>query len=630
MTSSDYQIRLQSGSVRNPISSPTNPELQPCEVTASNPYSQWIEKVQSPLRHILNHNPYSESPRPEIREPRLVENLTHCRYPILVPLIPVLEKIIPTDVACELLQLYFDQPGCSLLKFTSPYVLTQVLRRRPILHSSCPRVTGHALLLAMLHATAQTADIALFYVPGSRSKICDALYTAVVHHLHDPDDWHRLLCGRWDRMDPPNEAERARKQTQSMDEKEMTFTGPMAGTDELLTLILLTIVVSGGTFKSDSLRWWRKSILLARVLNLNQLDNKRHDTDHPLSFAETEAMEEQRRLFWLIFCLDRHLALSYNAPLSILDAEISVFLPLAETLWEDLDLQFSSLKNQHIYGPSTIVSGTGFFEFFLPLMTILGDIVILHHRRLHPRFGTLVDGDDTVVVEELLEKCQQSVKELQDQDSVADGESPKGPSVAGSDLDETDHRGRTTHSARVRLVAAYSTHILHVLAVLLYGKWDPLDMLSNSPPSSSKGSASPDSDDWITPARFIKCASHAVSGSQAVAAIIDLDPELAFMPYLFGIYLLHGSFILLLFADRMPQLGGPNPEVEAACETIVRAHEICIVTLSTEFQRSFRRILRSTLYAVRSLEPNALDDSQARTEALKMYRWTRGGRGLAL
>jgi hypothetical protein len=415
-----------------------------------------------------------------------------------------------------------------------------------------------------------------------------------------------------------------------MDAKDMTFTGPMAGTDELLTLILLTIVVSGGTFKSDSLRWWRKSILLARVLKLNQLDNKRHDTDHPLSFAETEAMEERRRLFWLMFCLDRHLALSYNAALSILDAEISVFLPLAETLWEDLDLHFSSLRNQHIYGPSTIVSGTGFFEFFLPLMTILGDIVILHHRRLHPRFGTLGDGDDTVVVEELLEKCQQSVKELQDQDSVADGESPKGPSVAGNDLDDTDHRGRTTHSARVRLVAAYSTHILHVLAVLLYGKWDPLDMLSTSPPSSSKDSASPDSDDWITPARFIKCASHAVSGSQAVAAIIDLDPELAFMPYLFGIYLLHGSFILLLFADRMPQLGGPNPEVEAACETIVRAHEICIVTLSTEFQRSFRRILRSTLYASRSLEPNAPDDSQARTEALKMYRWTRGGRGLAL
>ena len=97
-----------------------------------------------------------------------------------------------------------------------------------------------------------------------------------------------------------------------------------------------------------------------------------------------------------------------------------------------------------------------------------------------------------------------------------------------------------------------------------------------------------------------------MSGSQTVAAIINLDPELAFMPYLFGIYLLHGFFILLLFANRMPQLGGPNSEVEEAWETIVRAHEICIVTLSSEFQRSFRSILRITLYAVRSAEPNKI------------------------
>jgi hypothetical protein len=36
------------------------------------------------------------------------------------------------------------------------------------------------------------------------------------------------------------------------------------------------------------------------------------------------------------------------------------------------------------------------------------------------------------------------------------------------------------------------------------------------------------------------------------------------MPYLFGIYLLHESFILLLFADRMSQLGA-NESVEEAC-----------------------------------------------------------------
>jgi xylanolytic transcriptional activator XlnR len=57
------------------------------------------------------------------------------------------------------------------------------------------------------------------------------------------------------------------------------------------------------------------------------------------------------------------------------------------------------------------------------------------------------------------------------------------------------------------------------------------------------------------------------------------------MPYLVGIYLLHGSFILLLFADRMLLLGA-NDSVVKACETIIRAHEIRVVTLSIEFQVS--------------------------------------------
>ena len=64
-----------------------------------------------------------------------------------------------------------------------------------------------------------------------------------------------------------------------------------------------------------------------------------------------------------------------------------------------------------------------------------------------------------------------------------------------------------------------------------------------------------DDEDWITSLKFLKCASHAIAASHAVSKILNFDPELTFMPYLFGIYLLHGSFILLLFADRMPQLG---------------------------------------------------------------------------
>ena len=48
-----------------------------------------------------------------------------------------------------------------------------------------------------------------------------------------------------------------------------------------------------------------------------------------------------------------------------------------------------------------------------------------------------------------------------------------------------------------------------------------------------------------------------------VSQILRCDQELTFMLYLFGIYLLRGSFILLLFVDRIPQLG-LNESVEEA------------------------------------------------------------------
>jgi hypothetical protein len=185
------------------------------------------------------------------------------------------------------------------------------------------------------------------------------------------------------------------------------------------------------------------------------------------------------------------------------------------------------------------------------------------------------------IVERLLDECERSLQQLLENARVTSsmGSSPSQPQ-------NVEHASPTKENSsshtRLRLVAAYSTHILHVLAVLLFGKWDPLTMLTAASASSDGAhAAGEDGDDWMTPTRFMKCASHAVSASQAVAAIIELDPELVFMPYLFGIYLLHGSFILLLFADRMLQLGGPNPDVEQACETIIRAHEICVVTLST-------------------------------------------------
>lgn len=206
-------------------------------------------------------------------------------------------------------------------------------------------------------------------------------------------------------------------------------------------------------------------------------------------------------------------------------------------------------------------------------MAILGDIIIVHHRRFHPRLGLVDDTHGVAIISDMLAACEASIEKLRrDVDSSNNpllikelvSAAPPAPPPAGCK--------RARDRSRMQLVTAYSTHILHVLHVLLHGKWDAISMLD-------------DDDDWITSRRFNDCASHAIAASQAVSSILKFDPELTFMPYLFGIYLLHGSFILLLFADRMPQLGA-NQSVELACETIVRAHEVCVVTLSTEFQVS--------------------------------------------
>lgn len=376
--------------------------------------------------------------------------------------------------------------------------------------------------------------------------------------------------------------------------------------DDVLTFVLLTIVISGGDSKPDCLSWWSKAIRLAQSMGLNREDVrcdgigaacnniicgcKTAGGRSDMSQEILEGQEERRRVFWLLFCLDRHLALSFNSVLKILDDECEVYSPLPDNLWDSFEsLSLSTITHRN-YGPPTIVTGVGFFEYFLPLMTILGDVIQIHHQQCHPRFGRLDHQETTTLLESLLADCAQSINEMA---SLHHVDSMNGSIPASQVLTPSSTSQEQTHThrqsvpstssyppptytkahAQAQLVTAYSTFILHVVHVLLYGKWDAIAMLENR-------------DGWITSVQFMKCASHAIAASEAVSKILACDPELTFMPYLFGIYLLHGSFILLLFADRMPQIG-LNESVEKACEVIIRAHEVCVVTLNTEFQVSF-------------------------------------------
>lgn len=487
----------------------------------------------------------------------------------------------------------------------------------------------------MLWTSAQAAD-SLFLLPSQKARVCADLKEVMLQLI---------------------------KEHEENRDKE----GPQI--DDVLVFVLISIVVSGGDCKLECFMWWDKALRLARALGLNREDISvgddssdggdsidsaavlfacsRHVTCQcrpcmatRLGLSVAEVQEENRRVFWLLFCLDRHLGLSFNSPLAILDDECQLYRPLPDAAWEalpDTDAADNTPLTERRFGPPTVATGTGFFEYFLPLMTILGDVILLHRQKCHPRFGrtSLVDGNEmdedqnqnharnTALVESVLDDYARSLADLDPQAS-SNNNSPNNHAASSPESFSASSPSQT----QLRLVTAYSTFILHVLHVLLHGKWDAVSMLENK-------------DGWISSAGFNKCAAHSIAASDAVSRILRCDPELAFMPYLFGIYLLHGSFILLLFADRMPQVG-LNESVERACETIIRSHEVCVVTLNTEFQKQFRKALRSTLNSVRNVRNDRhdrqvvvgnashVDEGQARRRALSLYRWSRGFTGLAV
>ncbi|RDA91787.1 hypothetical protein CP533_2821, partial [Ophiocordyceps camponoti-saundersi (nom. inval.)] len=513
-----------------------------------------------------------------------------CCYRFLDPVLPFIRRIIPASVACELLDIFLTDPGSSLFRGASPYILTRVFRKKSITHPTNPRHTTPALLATILWCVAQTADVMLLHVPGTRARVVNDLYdlaTSLVSE-RDPDRWRRIH-GREESLAPcvcglRAESEVPHPSLPNPTSVPMTTAAnePAGVVDDVLTFILLSIAVSGSDFKSDCYKWWSKAVRLALSLRLNREDERctapvspcanplcscHRDASGDASLADLERREERRRVFWLLYSLDRHLSLSFNTALSMPDSYCEVFAPLPETLWEKLEDLSPGEMPLRVMGPPTLASGTGFFEYFLPIMAILGDIIEVHHRRRHPRLGEQEDSHAVAVIEELLASYELSLSSLTvpSRDLVTGLSTPvlHQDGIRLAAYDAADH-------TKIRLVRAYSTHMLHVLHVLLHGKWDAISMLD-------------DGEDWITSKRFTECANHAISASQSVSTILAMDPELTFMSYLFGIYLLQGSFILLLFADRMPQLG-PNESVEQACENIIRAHEVCVVTLSTEFQ----------------------------------------------
>lgn len=352
--------------------------------------------------------------------------------------------------------------------------------------------------------------------------------------------------------------------------------------DDVITYIHLGIVESASEFKGASMRWWHAAWGLARILRLN--------SENPS--LDEERREEQRRTFWLLFLVDRHLALCYNRPLFLSESECKdLYLPISEQKWsgsEELTPAESDVSR--LKGPLYQINGVGLFGMYLPLMTVLGGIIELRFLQLSK---SLVSDFEVLELlrnsyEPKINKLEESIEKL-----------PSG-----------------NNDIRLRAWKDYCRCLVHIFHILLRGFWDPIDLLD------SVGML-------INDSTFDSCARHSISAAKCIEKILISDPELRLIPYFFGIQLLQAGFLLLCMADRLEY--STNVEIRAACENIIRAHEVCIATMNTEYQRNFRQILRGTINSsIPGMETDLEESRKQRREILGLYRWNEGGTGLAI
>lgn len=554
-----------------------------------------------------------------------IHHSSQLRYPVLEPLVPHLGSTIPLSLACDLIDFYFSSSSSAQVHPMSPYVLGFVFRKRSFLHPSEPRRCQPALLASMLWVAAQTSDAPILAnVPSARGKICRRLLKLTVGLLNPLD---HTPSGGESSVSSPAAIDGvalgglgvAQPRTISMGSL-TSETGPFgaAGTlDDVVTYIHLATAVSASEYKSASLRWWNAAWSLARELRLGRellhtmsapkSGNEGGDKQSDGSVITEEEREERRRVWWLVYIVDRHLALCYNRPLYLLDIECDGLLqPMDDTAFQNGNFQPPAPINDpavpasgpspcqyqgRIRGPSFECRGYSIYGYFLPLMAILGEIVDLNHARNHPRFGVGFrsarewDGQAKEIerhlgiYEKSLKKFAQRNMRPNYQNRSDDNEyshsddhglvSADTSSVKSVHNVPTSASRMTESELQARIVVCYGTHVMHVLHILLTGKWDPINLFD-------------DNDSWISSQGFIAATKHAVSAAEAASHILEYDAGLEFMPFFFGIYLLQGSFLLLLIADK--KRSEASPSVMKACETIIRAHEACVVTLNTEYQ----------------------------------------------
>ena len=281
-------------------------------------------------------------------------------FPILQPLLPYIDSIIPVSLAYDLLELYFTSSSTTHVHPTSPYILGYVFRKESFLKTIRPRTCSPALLSSMLWLAAQTSDSPfLTSPPSARGRVCQKLLEITIALLkplvHGPPASETSGSGGADSV--INGVALGGLGVAMTGGDQLTgdsgATGPV---DNIATYIHLAVIVSASEYKAASMRWWYAAWTLARESRLmRELPPNPIESDNangeaggigdnnlpeqstlPLNArgslsasvaggASEEEREERRRVWWLLYTVDRHLALCYNRPLFLLGMYFSEY-----------------------------------------------------------------------------------------------------------------------------------------------------------------------------------------------------------------------------------------------------------------------------------------------------------------
>ncbi|KAJ6116079.1 hypothetical protein N7523_006496 [Penicillium sp. IBT 18751x] len=601
------------------------------------------------------------------------------KYPVLEPIMPFLETNLPRRLVCDLLELYFTSAFSTHMHPVCHHIHCYVLRKASFLSTDSPRPSSPALLASMLWVAAvDDRAFSLSISPLQRRKICQFLCALTIRllrpliHVSFKDQEQAEGTGA-----PQDFTAAAAHHPFEGVGDDKGLVGPAGSLDDIITYIHVASIISSSEQKAASMRWWHAAFTLARELKLNQEievttninaqsdgsspafgylagwasspDETAFDYSNPSrpslncvceekpsshnSLAVTEEhREERRRTWWLLYIMDRHLALCYNRPLALLDAESEdLLLPLDESSWQSGNIHSNSPRvdgpqclrsgdrNKRRVFPNFVCHDHSILGFFLPLMTITGELIDLNQARNHPTLGIRLQGKEVweVHVAEVLRQLEVYKASLATfaAATAADPEASLSTAYAVKPDQPVDAQTSEAYSWHTQTVIAYSSYLVHVLHILLVGKWDPVSLIE-------------DKDFWTSSPAFASTISHALEAADSVQQILRFDPDISFMPYFFGIQLLQGSFLLLLIVERLQKEAGEG--ILNACETMIRATESCVVTLNTEYQRSFRQVMRSAVAQARGRPVNPSEIRHRRKAVLALYRWTRKGTGLAL